>query len=207
MGKRHDITAGDRFNRLVFLREAERSKTDNRRSGWFRCDCGIEKAARLDRVVSGKILSCGCFQRERASEVKTTHGHTKNGKIPRSYGIWFDIKRRCLDPDNHAYKDYGGRGITICDRWLKFDKFLEDVGEPPSGLTLDRKDNNGNYEPGNVRWSTRKEQANNRRSNRIIEHQGKRQNVATWCEELGLQRQKIYARIKQGITDPALLLR
>lgn len=97
---------------------------------------------------------------------RTKHGHTSARWASSTYYSWANMIQRCTNPKNHKYPNYGARGITVCERWLTFENFLADVGERPDGLTLDRKDNDGNYEPGNVRWATHKQQANNRRPRR-----------------------------------------
>jgi len=112
--------------------------------------------------------------------------------------IWRDMKSRCQNPKNTAFKNYGGRGISVCDRWMNFDNFLSDMGPRPGNLTLDRIDNNKNYEPENVRWATRKQQNNNTRANRLVEYNGKKQTVSQWSEELNISRATILDRLNNG---------
>lgn len=111
---------------------------------------------------------------------------------------WSDMKQRCFNKNNPRYKDWGGRGITICKRWMKFENFLADMGERPKGKSLDRIDNNGNYCKENCRWATRKEQQNNTRQNRIITYKGKTQNLTQWAKELKIDRQKLTNMINSG---------
>jgi hypothetical protein len=112
---------------------------------------------------SGNNVSCGCL-RKQLNPVRTLlHGHTRDLKKSREYQSWTAMKGRCFRPKDANYKYYGGRGITVCDRWLKFEDFLVDVGIRPAGTTLDRIDNDKNYEPGNVRWATPEVQSRNRR--------------------------------------------
>lgn len=117
------------------------------------------------------------------------------------YSVWKNMINRCYNEKNRSYKDYGGRGIKICEKWLGedgFRNFAEDMGPRPEGYSIDRIDNNGNYEPGNCRWATSKQQGRNTRKNKIITYDGKTMTASAWAEFLGINPQLIYIRLKHG---------
>jgi len=116
----------------------------------------------------------------------------------RTRQAWRSMHRRCTDPAIAHFERYGGRGITVCERWRSFDNFLADMGEAPPNLSLDRRDNDGNYEPGNCRWATQSEQLRNSTTARILEFRGKAQCVTAWAEELGLAHNSIQKRLRDG---------
>jgi hypothetical protein len=162
-----DLT-GKRFGRwhvIALLPERQRNTRERQRhTHWLcRCDCGGEGIVRGDKLIKGLSKSCGCISKEMFVKRVTKHGHTKHRLHSRAYSCWKNMKGRCLNPQHKQYPDYGGRGITVCQRWLIFENFYADMGDPPPDLSLDRINNNGNYEPGNCRWATVAEQLANRR--------------------------------------------
>jgi hypothetical protein len=144
-------------------------------------------------LVSGQAKSCGCLVYH--GGLPPRHGMTNSS----TYAIYTGMLSRCRNPNNKSYSFYGGRGISVCDRWLTFENFLADMGERPDGTSLDRyPDVDGNYEPGNCRWATTLEQANNKRSNVYIEHDGLRLTLTQWSARTGIPRQTIARWHKKG---------
>jgi hypothetical protein len=168
------------------------------------CQCGNMTITSTNDMRTGTTKSCGCLSREKARqkciETKTKHGMAGTP----TYTIWKGLKKRCYNEKTEAYRNYGGRGIRVCDRWLDpengFVNFLEDMGERPSdNHEVDRYPNqDGNYEPGNCRWATHTEQARNKRNNKLLTHNGKTQCVAAWAEELGMRQTTISDRLRRG---------
>jgi hypothetical protein len=153
--------SGQRFGRLVAL-SLYSAKTSPRK--WLcRCDCGKEKIVRGELLRDGRARSCGCLKSDVLREIKTKHGHGGQHNQSPTYVSWYAMLARCR---NIKRANYGGRGITVTERWHTFEHFLADMGERPLGTTLDRIDNDGHYEPGNCRWATPKEQSANQRPRR-----------------------------------------
>lgn len=155
---------------------------------------------RLGRDDSSKYDSGGNY-----ISGHTRHGHARHGKVSGEYWSWLQMLKRCHNPKTFGYADYGGRGITICERWLRFDNFLADMGSRPKGTSLDRIDNNGNYEPGNCRWATHKEQSRNKRSNRNITIDGTTRCLKDWADFAGNDYALVRSRLRLG-WEPAVAI-
>jgi len=205
MSKLKDLT-GQKFGRLTVI---ERVENKGRYVAWkCRCDCGNEVIVRGDVLKCGRTKSCGCLHNEAAVvNVVKNHKHKKSGK--KIYKIWQNMKKRCFNTNSNDYQRYGGRGITVYDEWIhNFQAFYDYVSQLPhfgeKGYSLDRIDNNGNYEPDNVRWADAKTQCRNRRSNCIVEYNGKSMTLAESSEKSGIAFKTLRDRYKRGDTGDRL---
>jgi hypothetical protein len=146
-------------------------------------------------LKNGHTQSCKCLRKE----LNEKHGHNKRGKTTRTYNAWRSMKDRCYDETSDSYKNYGGRGIQVCDRWINsFENFLFDMGECPPGLTLGRIDNDENYEPQNCEWQTSLQQQNNTRSNVYVDFQGRRMTLAEAARFVEMNYQTLCTRLQRG---------
>lgn len=207
MGRFVDL-AGQRFGRWVVL-SLSNSKIHGKPAWVCQCNCGNVKAVPGHSLRSGASTSCGCYNREVVAETlrKTA---TKHGQCNTAdYKRWMSMKGRCDFPTHPAYPRYGARGITVCERWRKsFVDYLSDIGPRPSPKhSLDRIDNNGNYEPGNVRWSTYKEQALNRHNSWHLTIGEVTKPLADWASEFGINKETVRYRISRGMSPQEALTR
>lgn len=197
MGTAKELT-GQKFGRLTVLEYVENNKNG---AIWSCCcDCGKKTMVRAYSLTSGKTKSCGCIQREIIGSRRFTHGKTKTS----IYYTWASMLDRCTNSNHANYKHYGGRGITVCERWLKFENFYSDMGVAPEGKTLDRIDNDGAYHPDNCRWATRAEQDRNKRGLHIITFNGTSKIISDWAKELGIHRTTLSFRVKHWPLENAL---
>jgi hypothetical protein len=163
--KKQEVIKGQKFSRLSIICEVEKHimpSGQTQRKFKCECECGNIIIVHLSSLNRGNTKSCGCYMKERVSITNKKHGHSV-GKVSRTYVSWLALKDRCTNPNNNRYDIYGGRGIKFCERWLKFENFLEDMGERPIKTSIDRINSNGNYEPTNCKWSSSVEQNKNRR--------------------------------------------
>lgn len=199
----HDLT-GQRFGRLFVL---ERKSIDfNFSNGTHhkkikyicKCDCGTIKEVSSNSLIKGYTTSCGCYQKEILSNMSSKHGQSGT----RLYNIWCNIKNRCTNKNNKSYKDYGERGITVCNEWNNFEKFMKWALENgyTDELTIERIDVNGNYCPDNCKWIPKSEQANNTRRSIIVEIEGEKKSLSQWIRLMNLEYGKYSFRYRKGKT-------
>lgn len=197
MTKLIDLT-GQIFGRLVVIGRSE--NTPRGMTKWLcKCDCGNTTTPISGNLKLGRVSSCGCIRKEQLSArntlTKTKHKlcHTVE------YKTWGAMFTRCTNKKADSYPAYGGRGISVCERWKSFDLFLEDMGKRPSdNHSIDRIDPNGNYEPSNCRWATRRDQNYNKRTTVFITHEGESKNIDQWAEIYGLPYKVILARLNKS---------
>lgn len=183
---------GQHFGKLTVIK---RVGTKHRKALWLcHCECGNEKTVTTDQLTTGQTKSCGCLKN--IDKIK----HHKTGT--RLYIIWANIKQRCYNIKSTSYKRYGARGITLCSEWQQFEPFYNWAIQNgyQDNLSIDRIDNNGNYEPANCRWTTRKEQARNTRRNRYITINQKTHCLSEWAEIKGIKISQIEGRLRDGWT-------
>lgn len=192
---------GKVFGRLTVVSETLKLMPSGRQRSTYclcRCECGSEKEVHQNELRRGHVKSCGCLIVDVNKERSTTHGHSTGGRGSRVYAAWNSMRDRCCNSNHRQYQYYGGRGITVCDRWMhSFDNFLSDMGEPIDGLSLDRKDNSKGYCKENCRWATRTEQQRNRRNTVILEFDGTANSLPYWAEYAGVKVETLRNRIFQ----------
>ncbi len=179
------VEVGDTFNRLMLLERTERGKSPR---AVFLCNCGKLKEIFVQPVLQGTIKSCGCLRSGYMSQKQATHRMTNTPE----YRSWRSMLNRCLNPKVSSYPRYGGRGIQVCERWRKFEAFHADMGKRPEGTTVNRIDNDGNYEPGNCDWATTAEQVRNK--SKVSVYKG--QTYAEWRRKLGMPATTFYRRVR-----------
>ena len=193
MGKFQDLT-GQRFGRLIALEVV--GKNSKNESIWkCQCDCGNTTEVLMGKLVHRRTKSCGCYRRD----FKKYDAKYNEIIYRRLYCIWGKMRQRCLKPYCKAYKDYGGRGITICKEWENFNNFRDWAlsNGYRDDLTIDRIDNDGNYEPSNCRWATMLQQQNNKRNNRLLTYNGITMTFSDWARELGIENSTLYKRLER----------
>lgn len=191
MVKPVDLT-GMRFGRLVALHRATGEDALYYTRWWCRCDCGSEKFVARSSLKTGETTSCGCLQSEAVKRRRTTHGLSRTPE----YYCWKNMLSRCYDSTDVSYQNYGARGIQVCSEWLIFESFLASMGVRPDGHSIERIDNDGDYEKKNCRWATRDEQMANTRVNRLVTYKGQTKTITQWGKELGLSRGVLAYRLK-----------
>lgn len=190
----------DKIGEVIFLKNLPDrfSKGGNlRRVGLFKCNCGNEFSADIDKVKKKHTRSCGCLHKEFLKVLKNKNTQHGMWKSPEFY-IWSSMLQRCYNVNATGYKNYGGRGITVCERWKSsFENFFTDMGQRPESLSLDRIDVNGNYSPENCRWATLAQQGENKRNTIYITVDGKTKSLTEWARELGVRKDTLRWRLKK----------
>jgi hypothetical protein len=192
--------SNQRFGRLLAVSVVRRGGAVH----WHcQCDCGSSKVVQANHLRRGRTQSCGCLHKELLAD--RVRKHAKSNTF--EFRVWCHMRRRCGSPTNPRFADYGGRGILVCERWADFSQFLADMGHAPSpNHSIDRIDNNGNYEPGNCRWATNHEQSRNTRRTRLLTIAGQTMCLKDWAARIGIGDRALSARIARGWPEDRLLL-
>jgi hypothetical protein len=203
-----DLKNGDVFGRLTVV--CRRENIGFSRAYQCLCECGATAIVRSDFLRKGITRSCGCLAREQAAAAcksrSTKHGLCSRASPHSLFQTWAGMHDRCSNPNSKRYKDYGGRGIRVCQRWGEFDLFVADIGPKPSpSHSIDRIDNDGPYSPENCRWATRKEQARNTRRNVMITHDGETLCLQDWSARIGVDHRRLQWRYAKGWSHAEIL--
>ena len=186
--------SGKKYGRLTAVEFDHKEKTN---AVWkCRCDCGRILLVDFYKLIYGNTKSCGCLRKEFPNNL--IHGFAREWKRHPLYSIWSSMRDRCNNPKNHAFHNYGGRGIKVCNRWDDFTKFKNDMGKRPRLHSLDRIDNNGNYEPSNCHWANRSQQMANCRINVNVKFRGEIKNLTEWSRITKIPRPCLRARLRRG---------
>lgn len=196
MGRETVSLVGQTFGQLEV--SAEAGRRGKKRLWLCTCVCSGSTIAATADLRSGHTQSCGCLKRRRTSQANLKHGLSKT----RAYQIWHAMWRRCSNPSDVGYERYGGRGIKVCARWRSVEAFVADMGHPPDGLTLDRINADGDYEPTNCRWATAVEQAREHR--KLITFEGATHSVREWAEIVGVDSSTLCRRLQKWSVEQAL---
>lgn len=196
---------GQRFGMLTVVESAGKNK--HRMALWkCKCDCGGVIILQRGSLISGNTKTCGC----KTNDLKSTHGHKRN--VPgakyrgsKTYVCWAAMKSRCSNPRHKNWKDYGGRGIKVCEEWMQFENFLNDMGERPDGMTIERLDNNLGYCKSNCRWVRNETQQMNRRNNLRITIKGETKIASEWARVAGINKETFLRRVHAGWPSEQLL--
>ena len=185
-----NIKAGDVFERLTAVRFFEWKRKNGDR--WvFLCVCGVEKVINVRSVMTGDTRSCGCLRDEKIRNVYLSHGMSRTSE----HNIWLGITQRCCNPLNKLWEWYGGRGISMCERWRKFENFYADMGPRPVGMSVERVDNEKGYSPENCKWASRHDQTRNKRNNIIVQYEEQSMCLKDFAVKIGIKYHILYYRM------------
>lgn len=182
---------GQRYERLIVTGRAPNTNDRDTNARWHcQCDCGNTTIAYGQDLARGKVKSCGCRNAERIQ----THGLARTPV----YGVWKQIFQRCENPKCPSFKNYGARGIRVCDEWRSFEGFFADMGHPPHKRSLERRDNSMGYSKGNCYWATPRQQLNNKRTNHVLSFGGLKMTTSEWARHLGIPVSSLFSRLGYG---------